>query len=412
MQVLPSRTGPKGLDAGHYLRLLAWGAGAVLAITLAVAAVRTELGTERAHLALSDVLGTRPVAKDESSQFVAWSNAVDAQIRRQADVIRDLGEQRDGLADKVAFLERQVTELNGTLSRALPRLDADAKTAREAATAASSSAAAAAASARLAEARQAMEPTGAVPAVPTIPSATVREGAMVATPTRTVTTLPAHASHEVSAPLNLLPYNQIPGQIPGLVMGESGFGSAASVPAYTGTIPTPNSEPVVPPAAVPAPAAHPTPPIPVPLPLPIAASRTASVEPPGAVSPTRGGAKPQPVTAQLPQLQSNPLMMAGILNGPIEASAIGHEFAVDLGGAPTVEALRTRWNDLRANQSPLLDSLTPLVALKEGSQAGQELHLIAGPLASTTATARLCAVLTSSAVTCRPSVYEGQRLVR
>jgi len=89
MQVLPSRTGPKGLDAGHYLRLLAWGAGAVLAITLAVAAVRTELGTERAHLALSDVLGTRPVAKDESTQIVAWSNALDAQIRGQADVIRN-----------------------------------------------------------------------------------------------------------------------------------------------------------------------------------------------------------------------------------------------------------------------------------------------------------------------------------
>jgi hypothetical protein len=414
MQVVPSRTGTNAYGIRHYLRLFAWGAGATLALAVAVAAGRTEPGTERVQSALAAMLGTKPVAKDSSSDVVARSSAVDAQMRRQADVIRDLAEQRDGLADKVGAMERRVTELGGTLSRALARIDADAKSAREAATSASTAAAQAAANARLTEARQQATESAAAPLAP----ATPRDIATATPPNAAPTPQAVRPSREASTPLNLLPYSQI---LPGITAGGSGFASAAAAPTYTGAIPMLSPEPVAPPVAarpfageaqVMAPPAHAPPPIPVPLPPPAAPPRAASTEPTGSGPLAHGATKPHPAAVQLPQLQSNPLMTAGIFNGPVEPGVIAAEFAIDLGGAPTIEVLRTRWNELRTSQSPLLDSLKPLVALKEGGQTGQELHLIAGPLASTAATARLCAVLSGGGVTCQPSTFEGQRLTR
>jgi hypothetical protein len=102
-------------------------------------------------------------------------------------------------------------------------------------------------------------------------------------------------------------------------------------------------------------------------------------------------------------------MTTGIFAAPAEPTASAPEFAVDLGAAPTVEALRARWSELRTSQSPLLDNLRPLVALKE-SRSGQELHLIAGPLTNSAGGARLCAVLAGTGVPCQPTAYEGQRL--
>jgi hypothetical protein len=118
-------------------------------------------------------------------------------------------------------------------------------------------------------------------------------------------------------------------------------------------------------------------------------------------------ASPQ-APARAPLFQANPLMATGIFDTP-EPAAVATEFAVDLGAAATVDALRGRWNELRASQSPLFDNMKPLVALKE-SKSGQELHLIAGPLTNNAAGARLCAVLSGTGVVCQPTLYEGQRL--
>ena len=104
-------------------------------------------------------------------------------------------------------------------------------------------------------------------------------------------------------------------------------------------------------------------------------------------------------------------MAAGILDAPPALGAIAAEFGVDLGAATTVEAARARWNELQIHQSPLLDNLKPLIALKDGSRGGQELHLIAGPLTSSAAGARLCAVVSSTGTACEPSAYDGQRLL-
>jgi hypothetical protein len=103
--------------------------------------------------------------------------------------------------------------------------------------------------------------------------------------------------------------------------------------------------------------------------------------------------------------------MGGTLDTPNDPSATAAEFAVDLGATVTVDAARARWNELRASQSPLFDNLKAAIALKDGSgRSGQELHLLAGPLASSATSARLCAVLADTGTPCQPAAFEGQRL--
>ena len=127
--------------------------------------------------------------------------------------------------------------------------------------------------------------------------------------------------------------------------------------------------------------------------------------------PTQPGSNGHVATARSPLFPSNPLMTTGIFENQVEPGAISTEFGVDLGPSSTIEALRTRWSEIKASQSPLFDNLRPLVVLKDGGRSGQQLHLVAGPFANTAASTRLCAVLSGSGITCRASVYEGQHLL-
>jgi hypothetical protein len=103
-------------------------------------------------------------------------------------------------------------------------------------------------------------------------------------------------------------------------------------------------------------------------------------------------------------------MTTGIFDAPAAPSALTVEFAVDLGAGTTVDAMRSRWSEIKKSQSPLFDSLKPLVSLKDDGKAGQELHLIAGPLTNAAASERFCAVLSGSGIPCQATVYEGQHL--
>jgi hypothetical protein len=103
-------------------------------------------------------------------------------------------------------------------------------------------------------------------------------------------------------------------------------------------------------------------------------------------------------------------MASGTLESPADLGTTAAEFAVDLGATATVDAARARWNELRASQSPLFDNLKPVIALKDGGKSGQDLHLLAGPLASNATSARLCAVLAGTGTPCQSTAFEGQRL--
>jgi len=378
-RALPSGSGANVTNSRLFLKLCAWGAGAALALVAAVAAGNTELGAQRARAAMNVML-SRPPGPDQqmSEQMSALSGEIDRQMRRNAEVIRVLAEQRDGLAEKVGLLERRITELDATLARTTARLEGETRSAQQAATAASTVAAAARAMPARPDPSESPAPAMAATHAPAAP------------PASPAGRMPQSQPSPQAA--NPLP----PGQIHPSAAPATGFPTLSDTPlpaqAYTGALPAPVAANADGPSGLPRPVPPP----------PAAAADLWPARPNGTRAPPPGG----PVG--VPMFRSNPLMMTGIFETPAEPGAAG--FAIDLGAAPTVEALRARWNDLRTSQSPLLDNLKPLVALKDGAKSGQELHLIAGPLTNNSAALRLCAVLVATSAPCQPALYEGQRL--
>jgi hypothetical protein len=93
--------------------------------------------------------------------------------------------------------------------------------------------------------------------------------------------------------------------------------------------------------------------------------------------------------------------------------SIRTEFGLDLGSAPTVEALRGAWAIALRRHGKLLEGLYPVVHRRERPRgAGLELRLVAGPLPNAAAAARICAAMTAVSAICQPSIFEGQRLAQ
>ncbi len=337
-----------------FFRLCAWASAAMLALVLAVAAGRTELGSQRLRAAVSAIFSAPDERNpDLSRQIAALSAGVEKEMQRQAEMIRVLAMERGAAAERVAGLERQINELGTALTRTTARLEADLKTAQQVAAAAASAASAA---------RVPLPREEAPPATVLARTSSARE------PTGSLVQAAA-AAHEPPPSATAPPANT-PAAI------------TAAAPAHTGSISS-------------------TPP------------GTEATGPSGMMRqfPTQPGSGGHVATARSPLFPSNPLMTTGIFENQVEPGAISTEFGVDLGPASTIEALRTRWSEIKASQSPLFDNLRPLVVLKDGGRSGQQLHLVAGPFANTAASTRLCAVLSGSGITCRASVYEGQHLL-
>lgn len=92
---------------------------------------------------------------------------------------------------------------------------------------------------------------------------------------------------------------------------------------------------------------------------------------------------------------------------PISTKA---EFGIDIGGGPTLAALRTAWDRASRNHKVLLDGLRPLIAVRDGRAGQIELRLVVGPIGNAAAAARLCAALAGAGASCQPTMFEGQRL--
>lgn len=96
---------------------------------------------------------------------------------------------------------------------------------------------------------------------------------------------------------------------------------------------------------------------------------------------------------------------------PPAPSVAKTEFGLDLGNASTVEALRTAWTAALRRHGALLGGLRPVVQMRERPRpGGMEFRLIAGPIRSAAAAARLCASMTATGAICAPTVFDGQRL--
>jgi hypothetical protein len=85
-------------------------------------------------------------------------------------------------------------------------------------------------------------------------------------------------------------------------------------------------------------------------------------------------------------------------------------FAIDLGGANSIDGLRALWRGL-SKSNPEIAALRPIIMIKEGNTGlGMQLRLGAGPLVNAAAAAKLCAALSESDRHCETTVFDGQRL--
>jgi hypothetical protein len=87
------------------------------------------------------------------------------------------------------------------------------------------------------------------------------------------------------------------------------------------------------------------------------------------------------------------------------------QYGVDIGSAVSIPTLRARWAGIRSAHPGLFDGLRPVVTLKQVSRSNRvELRLVAGPLASADAAAKLCADLALYRLFCQPTPFAGPYL--
>jgi len=118
-----------------------------------------------------------------------------------------------------------------------------------------------------------------------------------------------------------------------------------------------------------------------------------------------------PVPPQRTEAEAVPLppMRASTVNEPEPPPGKG-EFAIDLGGAASIETLRALWVSLKANHGPVLAGLQPLVAQHPKQPSGVTYRLVAGPLANAEEAARLCSRLPAARTGCHPTKFAGAQL--
>jgi hypothetical protein len=145
------------------------------------------------------------------------------------------------------------------------------------------------------------------------------------------------------------------------------------------------------PAAMPAPTAAPPPP---------AAAKPTEPAPPAAAPPVAPG---QTEIVPMP-----PVRVASTLpEAPADPAKV--DFAVDLGGRLSMNALRQHWLTVKANNGPLLAGLRPLVTQRVRA-SGTDYRLVLGPLPSAVDAAKLCAKFTAAHATCRTGKFIGEEL--
>ena len=125
-----------------------------------------------------------------------------------------------------------------------------------------------------------------------------------------------------------------------------------------------------------------------------------------------------PVRAETPPVQAPQIVTVPLPTPPpprIAAAAPDEprkpELGIDLGGARSLEVLQARWIAVKANFGPLIEGLRPLAGYDD--RPGIIPHrLIVGPLPNGAAAAQLCSRFAASKVPCRPTDYDGEKLVQ
>jgi hypothetical protein len=373
--------GASHLDLWPLLRFGGWGACAVIALAVAVAAGRTDTGTRRAVLAHASITGSQPeqALRAAGVEMLARAEA-EREARRTAEAVRSLGAERERLWQRIATLERNLDDLTGSVKRqreapaAVP--DPAPPTIASPAWAVLPSVPHASAPAIVAMAPAASMPAAATAMAPPAAAASAAVAALpatVAVPPAAVAAAPTAARTDdtprrVISSIETTPLKEPPSKEP-----------APKEPAP--------KEPVGPAGAAPA--------KPPPRPATLALIQSYAM------------------AAATPEPESRAAHPATPASAAAAVPAPGPEFAIDLGAATTLNGIRALWDRTRARQPAQIGNLRPLVSVRDGTRPGSmELRLVAGPIANAVAAARLCAALVAAGTACQPAMFDGQRLAQ
>jgi hypothetical protein len=144
------------------------------------------------------------------------------------------------------------------------------------------------------------------------------------------------------------------------------------------------------------------------------ASNAVIAAPPAALAPLPSPAL-APAHAQMAATEPLPphLAMPAPAAAPPRAAspAVLLKYGVDIGNAVSIEVLRARWLGIHSAHGKLFEGLIPVVMLHGVPHTGRiELRLVAGPLVSAEAAAKLCGALAPYRLSCQPTLFSGQHI--
>lgn len=123
-------------------------------------------------------------------------------------------------------------------------------------------------------------------------------------------------------------------------------------------------------------------------------------------------AVPEPVQPEAtPEPKSErPLPPARVAALPSRAHR-GAEYGIEIGNAPDLASLQSRWTGIKANFGPLLVGLSP-VAVRDKHSGHSALKLLAGPVKSMAAARELCAKFAAQNGYCFPRQVDAADVVQ
>lgn len=336
-------------------RLGSWGAAAVGAVVIAVMANQAQFGWRRDQMASADLAR-------QSDRLQVLTRESQNEVRRLTSAIEALNTDRDRLYARVTVLEQGLDSVTGAI-------------AKQKATSPQT---------------PASKPQDA-PVAAAQPSAPVPDIAPVASTAASLVDKPRTSARkepkETSKDNSKDAAKDQPSPLPQTAAAAS---LVPQSPVTTSALPI---LPLVPSKSIMAP---PDP----------AASKLIQPEP--TEKATENKPEPAPTPAEIAAVPAKP-----VDTPEAEAPAIPVQqtrFAIDLGGANSIDGLRALWRGL-TKSNPEIATLRPIIMIKERSTGlGVQLRLGAGPLINAAAAAKLCAGLAESDRHCETTVFDGQRL--
>ena len=114
-----------------------------------------------------------------------------------------------------------------------------------------------------------------------------------------------------------------------------------------------------------------------------------------------------PTTAAVP---IPPTRIATVsITPPAASGSAQNEFALDLGGAATLDGIRQRWITVKASFGPLLSGMHPLAA-RDHRAGASGYRLVVGPLPNSPAATGLCAHFAAARTACKSVKFDGEQL--